>query len=476
MIEGFSVKSTWIPCQTKIMADSKTGKRLIWDTARGEFIPDPKKKTPVNKKTLFTIYAETTTFVDDEKLVYSVYAAEKINRNGLNFNMEPVFRACIKQDGELVQYGEGSLDMWLNNIEGKLIKDLLVPDVPLELEKTCSKLFGVSAQEIFKTSEGSFEKLFELAETDELKQRLLELKDPIYQKWGLELEFTGITRKTAALTIAKVLKEKQNAEVNILHLASVYDKYEIKDANGRNWYIVRDASISAQIGKRRTEEDEYKCELVTPVCNYDDIKPLLQPMIRALRHEGARINKSCGIHVHVDSERQTAASVRHLSNLMAANEDLLYKALNVHEERLRYCRKTNLIYLSRLNRMKIRSMEDLARAWYGGTSRANSHYDNSRYVALNLHSMFSGKGIEFRCFNSTLHAGRVRAYIEFCLMFCGYAKTRKRSSKAANMHQDDVTAMKNLMKKIGLNGEQFSTARLHLLANLLKEKNMETAA
>ena len=62
MMEGFSVKSTWIPCQTKIMADSKTGKRLIWDTARGEFIPDPKKKTPVNKKTLFTIYAETTTF------------------------------------------------------------------------------------------------------------------------------------------------------------------------------------------------------------------------------------------------------------------------------------------------------------------------------------------------------------------------------------------------------------------------------
>lgn len=44
---------------------------------------------------------------------------------------------------------------------------------------------------------------------------------------------------------------------------------------------------------------------------------------------------------------------------------------------------------------------------------------NSRYHGLNLHSVFSKGTIEFRMFNSTLHAGEVKSYIQLCLLIIG---------------------------------------------------------
>ena len=47
---------------------------------------------------------------------------------------------------------------------------------------------------------------------------------------------------------------------------------------------------------------------------------------------------------------------------------------------------------------------------------------------LNLSSLFSGKGIELRLFNGSLHAGEVKAYIQFSLALCQSAKDLTRVS------------------------------------------------
>lgn len=39
-------------------------------------------------------------------------------------------------------------------------------------------------------------------------------------------------------------------------------------------------------------------EIVSPVLGYDDIE-LLQQIVRAVRAAGARVDETCGIHVHV---------------------------------------------------------------------------------------------------------------------------------------------------------------------------------
>lgn len=63
----------------------------------------------------------------------------------------------------------------------------------------------------------------------------------------------------------------------------------------------------------------------------------LQELVRQLRHVGAFENKSCGVHIHIDANRHTPATLKNLINLMAQKEDILYKALQIVPERLRYC-------------------------------------------------------------------------------------------------------------------------------------------
>jgi len=75
-----------------------------------------------------------------------------------------------------------------------------------------------------------------------------------------------------------------------------------------------------------TIDDAYSVELVTPICKYEDIESL-QEIVRKLRKAGALVNKSCGIHVHVDGAGHTPKSIRNIINIVASKNDLLYQAL-----------------------------------------------------------------------------------------------------------------------------------------------------
>ena len=100
---------------------------------------------------------------------------------------------------------------------------------------------------------------------------------------------------------------------------------------------------------------EYAVEFVSPICRYPDIE-VIQAVVRKLRAAGARVNDSCGIHIHVDASVHNVRTLRNIVNLMAAKEDLLYKALQVNVNRENYCQKADLRFLDELNRRRPESM------------------------------------------------------------------------------------------------------------------------
>lgn len=228
------------------------------------------------------------------------------------------------------------------------------------------------------------------------------------QRFGIEIEMTGITRAVAAQVIAGYFN------TTATHVGGFYDSYTVRDGENRQWKIMSDASIRSETRRGRTSNSDYRVEFVSPIFRYEDIEPL-QEIIRKLRTAGARVNDSCGIHVHVDASAHNVKTLRNIVNIMAAKEDLLYKALNVEVEREYYCKKADTRFLDAMNNRRPKTMDALERLWYNGRSGRNEHYDNSRYHALNLHSVFSKGTIEFRMFNSTLHAGEVKSYIQLCL-------------------------------------------------------------
>ena len=122
----------------------------------------------------------------------------------------------------------------------------------------------------------------------------VDLKD---QKFGIEIELTGISRSRAAEVAA------QHFGTSSYCVGTYYDTYAAKDQQQREWKFMSDSSIEPQkkAGERRIEaSSEYQTEMVSPICRYEDIVTI-QELIRKLRAAGAFANKSCGIHVHIKS-------------------------------------------------------------------------------------------------------------------------------------------------------------------------------
>ena len=190
-------------------------------------------------------------------------------------------------------------------------------------------------------------------------------------------------------------------------------------------------------------------------------------IIRKLKEHGALTNGSCGIHVHINAEPFDARTLRNITNIMAAKEDLIYKALGVSVDRQhRWCQPVDTRFLEELNRRKPKSMEAVERIWYNGESRRDQHYDDSRYHCLNLHSVFQKGTVEFRLFNGTLHAGKIKAYIQFCLAIGAQALNQSCASRRKTQTSNEKYTFRTWLLRLGLNGEEFATARQHLLANL----------
>ena len=202
----------------------------------------------------------------------------------------------------------------------------------------------------------------------------------IYLRWsngtkninfGIEIEMRSITKDTAAKIIAEYL--------GII----VTGTTTAKDNEVRIWKLVRDGSINDIHGV---------AELVSPILQYNDIE-ILQELIRLLRKNGAKVDKSCGIHIHIDAKDFTPQNIRNLINIIYSKEEMLYRALKVDkliEEK--YCQKTNEKFLKKLNEEKPDTLEKLSEVWYDTQapySDRNAKYNKSRYHYMNLRATFT---------------------------------------------------------------------------------------
>lgn len=302
------------------------------------------------------------------------------------------------------------------------------------------------------------------------------------QLFGVEVEMTGITREKAARLVAGVLgTTPSHPESNCYHTRTIADQA------ARKWKIMRDSSISPIRNDDTIEPlDEYRVEFVTPPLNYSDIE-LLQNIIRKLRENGAKAHSSCGIHIHVDGANHTAVSLRRLVNFMTARQDLIYEALQIGARESNWCHKLNKTLLDAMKKDKNLTKEKAEEIWY---SRANDgycggidhqHYNSTRYHGVNLHSFFTKGTVEFRLFNSTLHAGKIKAYIQFCLAVSAWAITSQEKIVFRSMEgyspEQKVTIMRNILThRLGLYGDEFKTCRLHLMTPLKKAAGMACRA
>lgn len=165
---------------------------------------------------------------------------------------------------------------------------------------------------------------------------------------------------------------------------------------------------------------------------------------------------------------------------MTERQDIIYEALQINGRADRWCKKLSSQILTEIKKNKEITKDRMESVWYSPNNDGycsgirHDHYNSTRYHGLNLHSYFSKKTVEFRLFNSTLHAGKIKAYIQFCLAVSAWSITSNdkvtfRSMETYSASQK-VTIMRNILtNRLGLSGEEFKTCRLHMMKELKKK-------
>lgn len=291
------------------------------------------------------------------------------------------------------------------------------------------------------------------------------------QNFGVEIELTGITRREAAKVIANHFGTER-----VESGSDYYKSFFAVDTKNRKWRCMSDSSIYCERklhGETISATAEYSCEVVTPILQYDDLNDL-QEIVRELRAAGAIANSSCGIHVHVDGANHTPESLTRLLNFAVGRQDLFYEALQIGDRANRWCHKTNRTLLMAMKNDTQKTRQSAERIWY---SRANDgyrggvdhqHYNVTRYHGINLHAFWTKGTVEFRLFNGTTHAGKIKAYVQFCLAMSAWSINCENNNlyfKGIAGYTDEQKAaiMKRvLINRLGLAGPEYKTCRFHL--------------
>ena len=286
------------------------------------------------------------------------------------------------------------------------------------------------------------------------------------QYFGTEIEMTGITRRRAAEAVAELFGTRA------VYDGGYYETWSVLDQEGKKWKFMYDGSIHTERrenGRIVSAGNDYSTEMVSPKLEYSEMGKL-QEVVRCLRRHGGRVNTSCGMHVHIDAANHTPRSLKNALTIMYSKEDILFKALKVQTRRENdYCQKVRPAVLDKIRRMphSTISMEKLKQAWYGGVDGSYEHYNWTRYYALNLHAVFSKGTLEWRCFESTLHAGKVRANITLALAISAQAiNQRCTQMRKTEISENPCFTFRTFLLRLGLIGPEYKNVREHLLANL----------
>jgi hypothetical protein len=149
------------------------------------------------------------------------------------------------------------------------------------------------------------------------------------------------------------------------------------------------------------------CEFVSPKFKGVDGMRQLIADIQTIKSLGARVNSSCGLHIHVGFNRADAGAMKKLTAIVANFEKAIFAATGTkNRERGQWC--------SGIQR-------------HGSVDRAIQSASHHRYHIVNLGSEYPT--VEFRAFSASLNPVKIVPYVRMCVAAVEKALCTKRETK-----------------------------------------------
>lgn len=205
------------------------------------------------------------------------------------------------------------------------------------------------------------------------------------RKFGVEIEFKGLDRTDAARAL-------RTAGINVQIEGNVLCYHNTRS----HWKIVSDGSVHGG------------WELVSPPLSgnagIDEVRKAATAMVEA----GAFVDRECGLHVHVDANDLSAATIVNLTKRYAQHENEINKLIPSFRHSCSWAQG-----MSNVATM----VSDYLRSNPNATARQVCDRLNDRYYKLNLMAYAVHGTVEFRQHSGTVDGTKIANWIMFCVTF-----------------------------------------------------------
>ena len=201
--------------------------------------------------------------------------------------------------------------------------------------------------------------------------------------FGIEIECVGLSTSGAEQALVAAGVQCENRGYN--HSARPI------------WKVVHDGSLHSRNGS---------CEVVSPVLSGSDGLTEVRTVMKVLRDAGARINESCGMHIHIGVDQLTQAHQARIIRAYGAwqwamTAFILERRVNGSWSKLR----------------TTRAFDTVATQWENASDRRDLASSYDRYYALNVAAYYRHGTFEFRSHHGSLNGTNATAWIATHLAF-----------------------------------------------------------
>lgn len=236
-------------------------------------------------------------------------------------------------------------------------------------------------------------------------------------KIGAEIEFFGVNYN-------EVIEALTRKEINVSYEGYTHQVMAC-------WKLVTDVSVNSRgtgVGKG--------LELVSPILYGDSGLDELETVMDVLNLIGARVDKSCGIHIHHDVSDYDVENFKSLYNLY-------YNYQRGVNSIVPPSRRTN----AKNNYCRGISRSDLLYIQDATTIQNVTDWLYSRYVVVNCQSYVKYGTIEFRQHSGTVEFEKIEAWIVLTHCMINYCRNNNVTLNSSN----DGT-LDTLLRKLNLDG------------------------
>jgi len=224
--------------------------------------------------------------------------------------------------------------------------------------------------------------------------------------FGVEIEFTNLT-ETEMLGVVRGLETAG--------LPCNYEGYTHRNSETA-WKVVYDGSV-------RNRRYHKGWELVSPILKGSEGLKQIEVACQVLEDNNAKVNRSCGLHVHHGAKHWTPQQFVNLHRLYARMELTIDEAMpkSRRDNNNYFCRSIRGEILRDVEKFEsLQTMQEL-RDW----TTENRGFVDRRYGKINMESWWRHTTVEFRQAAGTIEADKIINWVVFTQLLVQKAEGRK---------------------------------------------------